>query len=85
MSKISYQMILGLLALVMKFLRSAIRVVRTIRDLADDGQLNGSADLPTWLDQIETILRQAFDVVNEFDAETTEKGYIEPESPEGHA
>lgn len=83
MSKISIQLIIGLLALVMKFVGAAIRVVRTIRDLKDDGQLNGSADLPAWLDEVEGVLSGALNTVenmrDNYATVSTE------ESLEGHA
>lgn len=64
MSKISFKLILALLALAMKGIRAAIRAVEIIRDLMDDGQLNGSSDLPTWLDSLDTVLSEASSVVS---------------------
>lgn len=80
MSKVSIQMIVGLLLLVMKFLRSALRVIHTIRDLMDDGQLNGSADLPNWLAEVQAALSSAIDVTNSMYA-----SYSEGSDVEGHA
>lgn len=85
MSKVSIKLLLSLLALVFKFLRQAIRVVETIRDLADDGQLNGSADLPKWLDDVESALRKAVDVVSLMDCTYTDEVPVDDSDSNGHA
>lgn len=69
MSKVSIKMIVALLALAMKGLNGAIRAIRIIRDLMDDGQLNGSADLPSWLDRVQSAIDSAAHLVDAMSGE----------------
>lgn len=91
MSKITLFAITQMVALAIKGIKAAIRALRVILDLCDDGRLNQSRDLPEWA---KTVL----DVLEALEQIQTEVEYVEDgssadyfnaqqdsENEEGHA
>lgn len=56
--KLTFYMIATLLDLAIKGVKGAIRAINVIRDLMDDGKLNGSADVPAYLEDLLPVLDQ---------------------------
>lgn len=70
MSKVTLFVITQMIALAIKGVKGALRALRVILDLCDDGRLNQSRDLPQWAS---TVL----DVVEALDAIKDELDFVQ--------
>ena len=83
MSKVTFSMVVAILALVLKFVRAALRAVQVLIDLCDDGKVNGSADLPLWLSEIVKALEGIEATVS--DTMSSVKECVDDSDVNGHA
>lgn len=58
MSKITLGAICTLLRLVLSLVPKVIRLLYSVVDLVDDGVINQSAEMPSWMDKVASAINQ---------------------------
>lgn len=90
MSKITLFAITQMVALAIKAVKAAIRALRVILDLCDDGRLNQSRDLPEWAKTVLDVLEAMEQIQTELEYvdDGSTASYLDAEetaNEEGHA
>lgn len=90
MSKITLFAITQMVALAIKAVKAAIRALRVILDLCDDGRLNQSRDLPEWAKTVLDVLEAMEQIQTELEyvddgSTASYLDAVEPANEEGHA
>lgn len=88
--KMSVYMIAVLLDLAIKGVKGAIRAITVIRDLVDDGKINGSVDTPDFMSELLPILDELILILDSLKYPAEAAGalsadFMDDADVEGHA